>query len=204
MLSPTDGILQFVLDSLKRSNSLLFMTDESQLLRGLRQLDPEAITEIHNRYFADVIRYARYRLGDSIQAEDIAAEAFLRLLDAIHNRKGPRTSLRGWLMGTTSNLINNHFRSSYAYPRVTLEDKITAKDGNPADHTEQVDRQNAVRAALRALPDSQQHVLALRFGSGCSLAETAEIMGKKVNAIKQLQFRALTSLRQELGDDFDA
>jgi RNA polymerase sigma-70 factor (ECF subfamily) len=51
---------------------------------------------------------------------------------------------------------------------------------------------------LKELTTDQQHVLALRFGSGCSLAETAEIMGKKPNAIKQLQFRALAALRKNL------
>ena len=51
---------------------------------------------------------------------------------------------------------------------------------------------------LKELTTDQQHVLALRFGSGCSLAETAEIMGKKPNAIKQLQFRALAALRKNI------
>ena len=56
------------------------------------------------------------------------------------------------------------------------------------------------RAALSQLTPDQQHVLALRFGSGCSLKETAEMMGKQPNAIKQLQFRALTALKRHLGD----
>jgi DNA-directed RNA polymerase specialized sigma24 family protein len=33
------------------------------------------------------------------------------------------------------------------------------------------------------------------------LEETAELMGKKANAIKALQFRALVSLRRNLGDE---
>jgi RNA polymerase sigma-70 factor (ECF subfamily) len=40
--------------------------------------------------------------------------------------------------------------------------------------------------------------LALRFGSGCSLAEAGEMMGRNANAIKQLQFRALAALRKAL------
>jgi RNA polymerase sigma-70 factor (ECF subfamily) len=180
------------------------MPDERQLLRGLRQLDPETITEIHNRFFPEVYRYAQYRIGDPIQAEDIAGETFIRLLDAIHARKGPRSSLRGWLMSTTSNLVNDHFRSSYKRPTAAIPDDLASTGTSPDLSAERADLQRMLRLALAGLPTSQQHVLALRFGSGCSLAETAEIMGKKPNAVKQLQHRALQALRKELGGLYDA
>ena len=58
-----------------------------------------------------------------------------------------------------------------------------------------------VRAALEKLTSEQQHVIALRFSEEYSLEETAELMDKSVGAIKTLQFRALTALRQMLGGD---
>jgi RNA polymerase sigma-70 factor (ECF subfamily) len=56
----------------------------------------------------------------------------------------------------------------------------------------------AVRAAMLQLTVDQQHVLALRFGSGYSLEETAAILKKKSNAVKALQFRALAALRRAI------
>jgi RNA polymerase sigma-70 factor (ECF subfamily) len=47
---------------------------------------------------------------------------------------------------------------------------------------------------MQHLTEEQQHVLALRFGQGLSLAEAAESMEKSVGAIKGLQHRALASL----------
>jgi DNA-directed RNA polymerase specialized sigma24 family protein len=44
-------------------------------------------------------------------------------------------------------------------------------------------------------------VIALRFGNDFSLKETARVMGKNVNAIKALQFRALNALREKLGEE---
>jgi DNA-directed RNA polymerase specialized sigma24 family protein len=46
-------------------------------------------------------------------------------------------------------------------------------------------------------------VLVSRFIEGLTLAETAELMGKKENAIKALEFRALKSVRRLLGADWD-
>jgi DNA-directed RNA polymerase specialized sigma24 family protein len=50
------------------------------------------------------------------------------------------------------------------------------------------------------LTTEQQNVLALRFGDGYSLEETAAAMRKNVNAIKALQFRALASLQRYIGE----
>ena len=58
----------------------------------------------------------------------------------------------------------------------------------------------AMFAAIRTLSADQQDVLGLRFFAGLSLAETATAMGRSPNAVKQLQFRAVSSLRQRMVD----
>ena len=69
--------------------------------------------------------------------------------------------------------------------------------------TDEVDRRHqadSVRQAYAQLTPEQQNVLALRFGDGCSLEETAAVMQKKVNAVKALQFRALAALQRHIGE----
>jgi len=51
-----------------------------------------------------------------------------------------------------------------------------------------------LKNALHQLTEEQQHVIALRFGQGLSLGETAELLDKSVGAIKALQHRALAAL----------
>jgi RNA polymerase sigma-70 factor (ECF subfamily) len=55
-----------------------------------------------------------------------------------------------------------------------------------------------VRMAYAQLTSEQQHVLALRFGQGYSIEETAVYLKKNVNAVKALQFRALASLQRQI------
>jgi RNA polymerase sigma-70 factor (ECF subfamily) len=57
-----------------------------------------------------------------------------------------------------------------------------------------------VQEAYARLTSEQQDVLALRFGQGYSLEETALHMKKKVNAVKALQFRALAALQRQIGE----
>jgi RNA polymerase sigma-70 factor (ECF subfamily) len=171
---------------------------EETLIARLYDLDPQTISEIHEAYFPTVYRYARYRVGDETVAEDLSSETFIRLLEAVHAGKGPKTSLRGWLMGTISNLVNDYFRRVYNQSNEPLHDDLRASSGDPVSLVEQRAHQELLRKALSRLTPDQQHVLALRFGSGCSLAEIAEILGKKTNAVKQLQFRALAALRKQI------
>ena len=55
-----------------------------------------------------------------------------------------------------------------------------------------------LKQVLLQLTEEQQHVIALRFGQGLSLAETAQLLGKSVGAIKALQHRALASLARHI------
>lgn len=175
------------------------MSEDKQELKHLRALDPETISKVHNRYFPEIFRYARYRLGDPSAAEDVAGEVFVRLLEALHSGRGPSESLRGWLFGTASNLVSDSFRHRYKHETEELSEDMMVKGLDPHELAEQQDEFNVVRDASSNLTRDQQHVLALRFGSALSVQETANIMGKEPNAIKALQFRALGALRRHLG-----
>lgn len=192
------GILPALLKISGMRDRINFMEAENALLTGLRGLDPQAISKIHETYFPQVYRYAYYRVGDEGTAEDLSSETFIRLLEAVHAKRGPKSSLRGWLMGTISNLVNDYYRQVYNKTSEPLQNELKASDSDPETLSEQRNREEILRQGLMKLTKDQQHVLALRFGSGCSLAETAALMDKKPNAIKQLQFRALNSLRTHL------
>jgi RNA polymerase sigma-70 factor, ECF subfamily len=174
------------------------MTDECTLIKGLRVLDPQTITSIHRSFYSHVYRYAHYRIGDDIVAEDVASETFTRLLEAVNNGRGPRKNIRGWLMGTVSNLINDYYRAIYKHPQSHLSEQVESQAQNPSQNIEKRELERELRGAVLQLSSSQQHVLTLRFGNGYSLEETAQVMGKKVNAVKQLQFRAVTAIRRNL------
>jgi RNA polymerase sigma-70 factor (ECF subfamily) len=71
-------------------------------------------------------------------------------------------------------------------------------NGSPATEAEARLRLIQVRAAIQRLTAEQQAVLALRFGGGFSVEQTAEALSKSVSAVKALQFRALEALRRTL------
>lgn len=176
------------------------MTDEAHDLLALQGLEPRALEALHDRYYPEIYRYVLYRLGDLETAEDVASDVFVRLLEATQAGRGPRQSLRGWLIGTAHHLVMDHFRRFYAARETRLDDDFPSVTEDPSRAIESIELRRAVQSALIRLTHEQQHVLALRFGGGYSLEETAGLMGKKANAIKALQFRALAALRRVLGE----
>ena len=177
----------------------LVAEDDSELA-GLRSLDPKAVAAIHERYFPELYRYARYRLGDPAAAEDVASEALVRLLEATAAGRGPKSSLRGWLLGTLSNLVNDHYRQAYSRPVSELPEHLLDDGPDPSEQAASLEQARELRVAMALLTAEQQHVLSLRFGNGYSLEETAVIMGKNPNAVKALQFRAVVALRKQIGE----
>jgi RNA polymerase sigma-70 factor (ECF subfamily) len=175
------------------------MTSDDLLIRA-RRLETDALVQIHNLYYPELYRYVRYRLEDTQVCEDITADVFLRLLDALDNGRGPNRKLRGWLFGTASNLVNDYFRQRYAQKidPVSVDDVILVADENPESELDKTSKHRRVRKAISELTAEQQHVLALRFSDERSLQETADIMGKSVSAVKALQFRAIAALQRKL------
>lgn len=173
------------------------INDDDRLLDGARRLDSRDLAAIHDRYYPDLYRYLLYRTNDEHTAEDLASEVFIRLLDILHAGRPP-TVLRAWLFGVAGNLIADHYRRQSRRPQVALSDELPALTTDVESETGSRLAASAVRDALHHLTDEQQQVLALRFGDGRSIDDTATLMRKSVTAVKQLQFRAVAALRRHL------
>ena len=176
------------------------LPDTQRELAGVRKLDSQAIAAVYDRYFPDVYRYVIYRLGVESLAEDIASDVFVRLLEAARSRRGPKTNLKGWLLSTASNAVADHLRRAYRRPTEALSETIPDLAATLTDEIDRRQQADSVRQAYAQLTPDQQNVLALRFGDGYSLEETAAVMQKKVNAVKALQFRALAALQRQIGE----
>lgn len=171
---------------------------------SLGGLDSKAIGAVYDQYFSEVYRYVLYRVGDQILAEDMASDVFIRLLEAVKSGRGPETNLKGWLIGTASHVVHDHMRKKYRRSEEELPDSLPDLHPGPASEVDQREKNRLVRGAYAKLTPEQQDVLALRFGQGYSLEETASRMDKNINAVKALQFRALAALQREIGEvDYD-
>lgn len=174
---------------------------EDRLLAQARQGDRDALMRIYESYFSPIYNFIRLRVDDRAQAEDLASEVFVKLVESLRGRNAPQHSLRGWLFRVARNQLNDHYGHRRNVSTEALEEWVPASaDTDPEVQFIQTISVERARRALRMLAPDQQEVLILRFGQNLSLQETADIMGRNLAAIKSLQFRATATLRQVLGE----
>lgn len=154
---------------------------------------------IYDLYFPAIYQFLRLRVEDKTLAEDMASEVFVKLIDSLRRPTAPR-QLRGWLFKVARGELHKHYGNIRQFPTTNFEDVIAASEEEDLE-LQFIQSMNTERAvhAFKMLSDDQQEVLILRFGQGCNLEETADIMGRNVNAVKALQFRAINTLRQIFG-----
>jgi len=179
---------------------IVTVQDELHLLARARKLETDALSQIHDMYYAPIFRYVAFRVGDRTVAEDLTSEVFTRLLSALRDRAAlaPRNTLRGWLYGVAARVVSDHFRKRYRAPEVELDESLVSRDDGPAEVVEARLTREELKQAMTGLTEEQQNVLALRFGYDMPIQEVARTLGKTEGAVKQLQARAIAALARRM------
>ena len=172
---------------------------EDDLLRRAKLFDEEALSEVYDRYETKIYRFLFRRTGDPTVAEDLKAQVFLKMLEAIRSQCIWHSSFSGWLYRIAHNLLMDHYRDRARQSHVSLEGTpLPSHRSCPVAAAERRLEVDRLRSAMNRLTDDQALVISLRFLEHCSIAETAQLTGKREGAIKSLQYRALTTLHHLL------
>ena len=170
--------------------------------------DRAAYAGLYERYIDKIFRYISYKVADRALAEDLTSQTFLKAWDAIGDYEFRNHPFGAWLFRIAHNLVVDHHRSKKEV--VTLDDasrqlehKASQDEIRPEKMLAELISSARVRSAIERLTEEQQQVLILRFFEGLSTGEVAELMGKRRGAIRGLQFRALSALRELLHREQD-
>jgi RNA polymerase sigma-70 factor (ECF subfamily) len=153
-----------------------------------------------DEWYPRLVLYLRARLGDEDHAEDIAQEAFVRLLD-----NEPRDAV-SWLFAVASNLAIDQQRIANGRARHLTLIKVSregAADPGPEQRLLREEAISRVRAALTALPERDRDLLLLRHG-GWAYRDTARVLGVAPSSVGSLLTRAerrFAATFQELDDE---
>ena len=150
-----------------------------------------------DRYFAQVHRYLRRRLGDELAAE-LAAESFLQAFRLRRRFVGGDASVLAWLYGIAANLVRMNHRAeerrlrAYARaaagltayePAIAVEDRLDAEALGPA-----------LALVLAGLSPALREVLVLHAWAELSHEEIAEALGCSSAAVRTRLSRARNQL----------
>lgn len=174
------------------------MQDEENIVRRAQQQDEEAFTTLYEEYFDKIYRYVTLKIGDRVEAEDVAQQVFVKALKSLSSFKWKGVPFSAWLFRIAHNLVVDYFRKKKRYTTTPLFDTMRSNDIDPQTAVERKMDVEQVLLATKQLTEAQREVISLRFASELPVAQVARVMGKSEGAVKALQHSAIVSLRKVL------
>ena len=165
---------------------------DDRLVTLARSGSERAWSEIMRRYRRQLRSYCGRFVGPS-RAEDAVQQTFLQAFLALRDGTQREIALRAWLYRIAHNCSIDLLRKGTPdYDQLDLE-----YDGVPQPPTlfEQREEVRRLVARMRDLPDAQRQALALRELEGRSYEEISAQLGHSGSGVRQLIFRARTTLR---------
>jgi len=163
---------------------------------------PSKPAELAFAFWEDAFGLAVVLVGDRGRAEELASEAFLRLVRSKRPLDTTR-SLRPLVLTAVRNLCLNDLRkkrpeSLDAAHEHGLEPARATSADCPASALERAEAKDAVQAALHQLSPRWREIVYLRDGLGFSYVEIATVAGTTDDVVRTTLSRARARLRELL------
>jgi len=184
---------------------------DEQLLLEYRETGADDMFEtLVHRYERELFNYLRRYLANAEMAEDAFQGTFLQVhLKSDQFQQGRR--VRPWLYTIATNQAIDAQRRNKRHQLVSLDrtggededvgtliDLLISGEPNPHEETDTEEQREALRKALRELPESFRQVVMLVYYQGLKYREAAEVLSIPVGTVKSRLHSALTKLTEAL------
>ena len=169
---------------------------DERLLVEAAQQDPARFADLYEINFERVYAYIVKRVHDRAETEDLTAEVFHHALANLKSFEWRGIPFAAWLFRIAANLISDRWQRSGR--EITTDPEVMESvKASPAE-IEEVEWRATLFRLVDSLPSEQRRVVVLRFAEQKSIKEVAQEIRKTEGAVKQLQFRALSTLRARM------
>lgn len=167
-----------------------------------------ALNDLMERHATPVFHFLCRMLGNEDDANDLSQETFVRVFKARASFRAEQ-KFSAWLFTIAANLARNHFRWRSRHPNLSLDadspgteqslgSTLPADSPAPSEAMLAAERAEAVRAAVKNLPEDLREAVVLCEWEERSVAEAATILEATPKAVESRLYRARQNLREQL------
>ncbi|MCU0456220.1 MAG: RNA polymerase sigma factor [Bacteroidales bacterium] len=174
--------------------------EDSELVSASIAGDKLAFSEILERYRKMVARTVKGMLGDSVYAEDIGQEVFIKLYNSLPEFRG-EAKLSTYIQKIAINLTLNEIKRRKRFFTMFSQkgnDEMHEFEIADNDGESKRDAKEIVNKALMSLDPKFRIVVAMRMLQGYSTKETAEILELPLGTVLSRLSRAQEQLKEIL------
>jgi len=173
---------------------------DERLLVQAAQADASKFEALYELHFDRIYFFIVSRVRERSVAEDIASETFQKALASLGSYEYRGAPFASWLYRIASNAMVDHFKRANREQQIDELEHPLAQPELATHDIEFIERHVHFFGLVEQLPEAQKRVVVERFVEDRSIREIAQRLDKTEGAIKQLQFRALQTLRAQIGD----
>jgi len=165
---------------------------DERLLIEAAQKDPARFAELYERNFNRVYAYVMSRVRDRAAAEDLTSEVFHHALANLPKFEWRGIAFAAWLLRIAANAIADR------HQQASRESGDLAPELVDEAALKHVEQRAMLYQLVEGLPAEQRRVVLWRFADGRSIHDIAKELQRSEGAVKQLQYRALETLRARM------
>lgn len=175
--------------------------DVAGLVEQAKQGDREAVATLYRIYVKRIHRYIAFRVSSTNDAEDLTAEVFVRMVEALPTYEVTGAPFEAWLYRIASSRVSDFYRSKVNSRNEQLNENLADETMLFEDKLIEGQTLETLRRAMQRLPEEHQTILIMRFAERKSHEEVAMLLGRSVSAVKTIQHRALSRLTELLNSN---
>lgn len=193
------------------SGSQLQVNRDRKLARQILAGDEYAFKQFVEIYFPRLYRYARHRLMNEGDIDDVVQAVLSQAARRLETYRGEATLLT-WLIQICRHEISKNLKKARQQADLMtpflssdlLRSMVESIEADPADEPEYMQRRQElitlIQFALDQLPDRHARVLELKYIDGFSSREIAEQIQSSDEAIQSLLARARRAFKEVCGE----
>ncbi len=161
----------------------------------------EEFNKYYEEHMPQVYGYVYMRTNrNKALAEDIVSDIFLKAIEKFEQYNGEKGAFKSWIFQITKNYLIDYFRSNKNKSSSSIDDLANElRDPNDTKQAAQEEiEKEIIKEAIETLPDNKKELILLRYFSGYSYEEIAEITKDNENNIRVVIHRTLQDLKRKL------
>lgn len=189
------------------------VSDELKLLERCRNGDQKAIEELVSFYEKRVFNFAFRICGNYDQANDVAQEAFIRIINSAKTFRG-ESSFSTWIYRIVKNVYLDEIKKSKSHRLTSLDDYVELEESSvsreikddkpsPDEIVQKNEQSKTIQRAISALPENQRMIISLYHLQNQSYEEISAVLDLPVGTVKSRLSRARLALAEILKDDLE-
>lgn len=163
--------------------------------------DETAFNELYDKYFRIVYNLVFVRVKNSVTADDLTSEIFLKVTQNLSKFDKNVASFATWISRITERTCIDFFRSQGKRDEVEWDDFFSP----PIPEHEQPEQKlilnedkQILMKAVSKLSEREQKIIELKFWADMSNKEIGEVLGLSAGNVGIILFRAMGTLREKL------